>query len=70
MVYLYKINGYYTYNYAPVGLRCTMVAISIKDKKLYAAFVDVERLYNPIQTFKLTKMSTAEFKARLKLLDD
>ncbi len=66
----YYPSAYYHY-YSPVGLGCTMVAVSVgtQDNSLYSAFIPFTVTPNLSVPFNLTKTTTEEFKAKLSTLN-
>jgi hypothetical protein len=70
MVHVYD-NGsnVFPYNYAPTGLQCTVVAIGVKNSKLYASYDDITITTN--KTIKVTPLETNkdDFIAKIKSLD-
>jgi hypothetical protein len=66
---LYYADTTCSYNYAPVGLQCTVVAFGVFNKTLYSSFVPVTITPNLTMDFKLSQTTTAEFKAKLELLN-
>ncbi|PBQ32191.1 hypothetical protein CNR22_10545 [Sphingobacteriaceae bacterium] len=71
MVHVYKYNQAddYIYNYAPTGLKCTVVALGVKDNKLYSSFTPITISSNQTVSFDLIETTTENFKAALKALD-
>jgi len=73
MVHVYR--GYnltfqeFPYNYAPVGLACTVVAIGIKNGVLYSSFTPITISNNQIVNFTLSSTTTDAFIAQLKSLN-
>jgi hypothetical protein len=66
MVHVYN-GGYssFPYAYAPLGLQCTLVAIGVKNKALYSAFVPITIGSNQVVNFTLAPTTTPAFKAQL-----
>jgi hypothetical protein len=60
----------FVYDYAPSGLQCTVVAIGLKDGKLYSSFTPIT-IGSNAQTvnFTLSETTTHGFKARLNTLN-
>ena len=72
MVHIDKhwLEDKYPYHYAPLGQECTVVAISVKDGKLYSSFTPITiGIYQTVK-FKLTETTTDAFKTALKKLDN
>ncbi len=59
----------FPYNYAPVGLSCTVVAIDVKDGHLYSSFTPITISNNLITNFSLSLTTTAAFITQLKTLN-
>lgn len=55
--------------YAPLGLQCTVVAIGVKDGKLYASFTPITITANLTVNFSLTETTTDAFKTQLDALN-
>ncbi|HNW99641.1 MAG TPA: hypothetical protein PKK00_14640 [Bacteroidales bacterium] len=72
MVHVY-MNYTTTYNfpyyYAPLGANCTLIAIGVKDEKLYYAKKDITITQNMTTTFSLTETTTNDFINLLKTLN-
>lgn len=66
MVHVYN-SGYssFTYNYAPQGLQCTVVAVGVKDSTAYSAFVPITIGSNQTVNFTLSKTNSSTFKSQL-----
>lgn len=70
MVHVYNGNGYaFPYYYAPVGLQCTVVAVGIKDGKVYSSFTPITISANQTVTFSMNPTTTADFKSQLAALN-
>jgi hypothetical protein len=71
MIHVYRNYGTndFPYNYAPVGLQCTMVALGAKDGKLYSSFRPITITANQTVNFSLTETTDAAFKAQLNALN-
>lgn len=70
MVHVYNGNGFtFPYNYAPVGLQCTVVAVGVKGGAVYSSFTPITIGTNQTVTFSMTKSTTAEFKSALAVLN-
>jgi len=66
----YSPSGmYYLYQYAPLGLSCTVVAITLVNGKLYSSFVPLTIGKNSVVNFNLTETTSAAFKAQLQALN-
>jgi hypothetical protein len=59
----------FPYNYAPVGLKCTVVAIAEKSGNVYSSFTPITISANQTVNFNLTQTTTTAFKTALKALD-
>jgi hypothetical protein len=59
----YSTNFYY--QYAPLGQRCTAVAVSAKDGKLFASFTPITIGIDMTVNFSLAETTADEFKAKL-----
>ena len=68
MVHVYFGSGSdFPYQFAPLGLQCTMVAVAVgTNKKVYSSFVPITITANQTVNFSLTETSTAAFKTELK----
>ncbi len=62
-------NSHFPYLYAPEGLPCTMVAVGVKNGKLYSSFIPITVSPNLSVNFSLTETTTADFIAALKGLN-
>lgn len=71
MIHVYRTNGTndFPYNYAPVGLQCTVVALGAKDGKLYSSFTPITISANQTVNFTLSETTDAAFKAQLNALN-
>jgi hypothetical protein len=71
MVHIYKdySTGNFPYGYAPLGHEATVVAIGVKDGKLYSSFTPITIGSNQTVNFTLSETTTDSFKAALKSLD-
>jgi hypothetical protein len=67
-VYSYGTNDF-PYDYAPVGLQCTVVAIGAKDGKLFSSFTPITISTNQVVNFTLAATTDAAFKAQLNALN-
>jgi hypothetical protein len=70
MVHVYSDGTDFPYQFAPLGLDCTIVAVGVKDKKLYSAFVPITIGNNQTVKFSLNQTTTDDFKAQLNLLNE
>lgn len=57
------------YDFAPVGLQCTVVAIGVKDGKLYSSFTPITISANQTVNYTLTETTAETFKTQLKALN-
>jgi hypothetical protein len=72
MIHVYKTWGSSTsfpYNYAPVGYQCTLVAIGVKDGKLYSSFTPITISNNQTVNFTMSETTTEAFKTSLNALN-
>jgi len=73
MIHVYKDytpgSNDYTYSFAPVGLQCTLVAIGVKDGKVYSAFKPVTISANQTVNFTLSETTADAFKSQLNALN-
>lgn len=65
MVHVYTSGVNFPYNYAPVGLQATVVAIGIKGGALYSAFLPVTIVNDMTVNFGTALNTTANFKQQL-----
>jgi len=71
MVHVYGDgNAKYPYDYAPVGLQCTVVGIGYKNNKLYASFTDITISANQTVNISVAETTEAEFKSKLTALNN
>jgi hypothetical protein len=73
MVHVYKdFSGTdnYPYNYAPVGLQATVVAVGSKDGFIYSSFTPITISANQTVSVSLSKTSKADFKNSLTALNN
>jgi len=68
-VAIYNSENAFRCDYAPIGLKCTLVAYSINNKTLYSTFVPITITANQTVNFTLQKTTTTEFKALLDALN-
>ena len=68
-VYYNATSNTFPYRYAPIGLKCTAVAISIYNGKLYSSFVPVTISNNLPVHFSMSETTSDEFKAQLNALN-
>jgi len=59
----------FPYNYAPVGLSCTVVAIGVRNGHLYSSFTPITISNNLTTSFTLNQITTAAFMTQLKTLN-
>ena len=69
MVHVYWDGINFSYNFAPLGLKCTAVAIGTKGGKLYSSFTPITISNNMTVNFTLTETTTADFKTQLNALN-
>lgn len=70
MVHVYNdVGNAFPYNYAPVGLPCTVVAIGVKDGKVYSSFTPITISANQTVSFSMSETTTADFKSQLAALN-
>jgi hypothetical protein len=65
----YQSPANYPYDYAPIGLACTVVAIGEKDGKLYSSFVPTTVGVNQTINFTMSETTEDAFKAAIEALD-
>ena len=71
MVHVYNLSqNNFTYSYAPLGLNCTMIAIGVKDKKLYYAKQNFTISSNYSTTFTMTETTSNDLLALLNSLNN
>jgi hypothetical protein len=68
-IHVYKNSGLFTYNYVPVGLSCTIVAVAIRDKKLNSSFTDITIGSNQITHVPISETKVQDFINKVKSLD-
>lgn len=69
MIHVYKEGAAFKYNYAPQGKQCTMVAVGVKDGKLYSSFRPVNITGNLTMDFALSETTVEAFKIQLDALN-
>lgn len=71
MIHVYKNpdDNLFPYFYAPTGLDCSVVAVGVKNGKLYSSFVPVTISPNETVHFRLSETTTATFKQKLESLN-
>src|SRR5262249_27657400 len=72
MVHVYKdyLNPQnFPYDYAPVGLPCTVVCVGVRNNKLYSSFTPITTSANQTVNFTMTEMTDDEFKTHLNSLN-
>lgn len=57
------------YNYAPVGLGCMIIALGIKDQKMYASFTPITIVDSMTVNFPLSETTEADFLTQLNSLN-
>ncbi len=65
MVHVYKSGANYPYNYAPVGLPCSVVAIGVNGGKLYSSINTITISATQTVNFNLTETTTGAFQAAI-----
>ncbi len=65
----YDYTSSFPYNYAPVGLQCTIVAVGVKNGTLYSSFVPITISANQTINFTLSATTTSAFISQLKALN-
>jgi hypothetical protein len=68
-VYYDPISFNFPYNYAPLGLQCTLVAVGVKNGALYSSFVPITIGSNQSVNFSLSQTTTTSFINQLKALN-
>lgn len=70
MVHVYQGSAIdFPYLYAPVGLHCTVVALTVKDGKVYSSFTPITISVNQTVNFTVTETTTEAFKTALDALN-
>lgn len=69
MVHVYSSGTNFKYNFAPVGLECTVVALGVRNGKLQSCFIPIVISSGQTVNFDLKETTTDDFKAALKALD-
>ena len=70
LVHVYNGGGSdFPYNYAPIGLQCTIMAIGAKDEKLYSSFTPITISAGQTVNFTLSETTDAAFKTQLNALN-
>jgi hypothetical protein len=69
MVHVYQNGNEYPYYYAPQGLECTVVAVGVKDGKLYASFSPITITNNLSVNPVFMEISTEDFKTQVNALN-
>lgn len=59
----------FPYSYAPIGLQCTVVALSIEDGKVYSSFTPITIGTNQTVNISVTETTTDAFKTALDALN-
>ncbi len=68
-VYYSSYGSNFPYYNAPAGLQCTVVAIGVKNEKLYSSFTPITITNNLTLNFSLTETTTDAFKNQLEALN-
>ncbi|MCX6243814.1 MAG: hypothetical protein NTU98_03840 [Bacteroidetes bacterium] len=68
MVHVYYNSTDFPYDYAPLGLECTVVAVGVKGGKLYSSFTPITITANLTVNFSLTLTTTTAFLAQMAAL--
>lgn len=68
-VYIKDSVNTFPYNYAPLGLQCTVVAVGIKNGTVYSSFTPITISTNETVTFSMSATTTASFKSQLNALN-
>jgi hypothetical protein len=69
MVHVYENGNEYPYSAAPLGFECTVVAIGVKEGKLYASFNPVTITSNLSINPVFVEISTEDFKTQINALN-
>ncbi len=70
MVHVYESSATnFDYSFAPIGLECTIVALGVKDGKLYSSFTPITIASGQTVNFSLTETTDVAFKAQLNALN-
>ena len=59
----------FPYTFAPLNAQCTIVAVGVKNGKLYSSFTPITITNNLTVNFTLSETTTADFKTRLNTLN-
>jgi hypothetical protein len=65
MIHVYKSGTDFPYDYAPIGQECTVVVLSVKNGKLYSAFLPINISANQTVNVSVTETTTEAFKSKL-----
>ncbi len=65
MIHIYPDGMNFPYHFAPLGYACTMVAVGVKEGKLFSAFVPLTITSNMMVSFSLTQTTTGKFMEQL-----
>ena len=68
MVHVYPVAQSFAYYYAPVGFQCTVVALSVKDGKLFSSFTPITISSNQTVNLTISETTTEDFKSQLEAL--
>ncbi|HXB12107.1 MAG TPA: hypothetical protein VNZ45_08995 [Bacteroidia bacterium] len=60
---------YFNYAYVPLGMACTIVAVGVKNGKVYSSFTPITLSVNQTANFSMTETTTAAFEATLNALN-
>ncbi len=69
IVNLYNYSTDIAYSYSPIGEPCTLVAVGVKDGKLYASFTPITISSNMTVNYSVTETTTEAFLAHLATLN-
>jgi hypothetical protein len=71
MVHVYQSysSANFPYLYAPVGLQCTVVTLTIKNNKVYSSFTPITISTNQTVNYTVTETTTEAFKTKLNTLN-
>ncbi|MBK7667501.1 MAG: hypothetical protein IPJ32_09300 [Sphingobacteriaceae bacterium] len=62
MVHVYKSGANYPYNFAPVGLPCSVVAVGVNGGKLYSSISTITISTTQTVNFSMTETTSTDFK--------
>ena len=66
---IYSYGTDFNYSFAPIGVQCTLVAVGVKNGKLYSSFIPITISNYQTVNFNLTETTTDEFKAQLEAMN-